>query len=328
MSALLWLPLRSQFWADNGVELLTNGGFETPGGPPPTGWGSIGSVPYRTVGTRTGGTGSWMCEIGWDGVNVSGRATQSVMTAARRYHPSVWYQTDGVTAVTLQDGLAGISKVGVASATWQFLDTIGVAAHARLDLMNNGALGAGKYVRFDDASLQEQFMYTANEGSLKGKVQLGDGRTAATFPAQLAGRRGWSFNGSGYALLAQPISGTYTFVALLTNRWVTGAKYILDARASGGTGYIWYSGAPQLETSSGTIYVDGIQTTTLTPYKPSVVAVAGMTLNAPGNTALFTFNGVGAGWIGDAQQVGLFPGTLTPTQLRDIEYRMRAEANL
>lgn len=325
---LISLKLAGSYWADQGANLLVNGDFETAGGPPPTGWGSIGSVPYRTAGARPGSSGAWMCEIGWDGVNISGRATQNAFVVGRRYHPFGWYQTDGTIAITAQDGLGGITIVGPASAAWVRADGVGVAAHARFDLMNNGNLAAGKYVRFDDWIVYEQFMYTPNAGILGGRVQIGDGRTSTTFPTQLGRAEGVNggmrFDGGDYLLWNQALAnGTYTFCALMT-RGNTTAKYILDARAAGGTGYIWLSGVPALESSGGTIYVDEAQTTTLNVGPLSFVSVSGITLSAPSAVALFTFNGIGASWLGSCYALELHAGTKTPRQLRDIRQRMLA----
>lgn len=171
-------------------------------------------------------------------------------------------------------------------------------------------------------------MVTENMGSLGGTVQCGDGATAGTFPTQRS-PRGASFDGGDYLQWLSPVAnGTYSIIAFV-QKMETGAagRYILDARAGGGTGFFWDSGAG-LASSSGTIYVDGLASTTLAYGQTAAVACSGITLAAPASLSAFIDNTIANGWLGSAWGLGLFPDTLTPTQVRDLSDRMRVEANV
>jgi len=196
--------------------------------------------------------------------------------------------------------------------------------------------GAGvNDVWVDNLSVQEQFLYTRNRGLLAqtpqtSRVQLGDGRTAASFPTMLpltvACRKGMAFNGSQYAEIPTPIpNGTYTLCFLIT-RESTAGQVLLDCRQSAGTGFFYFDlGTGNLSGSSGTTYVDDVATR-VNPCGPLIFAAcAGITLRAPGATTLFTRHTYASNWVGKAFGFQMFPGTLTPRQLSDIRQRMLAE---
>ena len=339
MQPLLDLNLTDMWWADNNVELLTNGNFEGAAGPPPAGWSLFHSVMTREAGTRTGGSGSYVGRVAYDGVNAAGIGYEAACTVGRRYHALTWMKSDGVGIPTLADGVGGTYWTGLASVTWQGADTILTASSANMCLMCNN-LAAGRYIDADDLSLQEQFMYTRNRGLLgqtpaTQRVQVGDGRTAASFPTMLnltqSPRKGMSFDGANqYLQYNTPIpSGTYTF-CMLAQRGNVGAssRLILDCRASGGSGDIYLSaGLSQvIADGGGTVYMDNVAAPDMSLGRLYFVAVAGITLSAPGVTYFFRHNAAAANiWLGNVFGLRLDAGTLTPRQLSDVRQRMLAE---
>lgn len=197
MRPLIWSPLRSQFYADNGVELFVNGNFETAGGPPPVGWTAFQTTATRELGTRPGGLGSWVGRAAYDGANANGLIYQVLATVGRRYHASGWLQgINGAVPFIIDNGSATSYWTGVAGP-WQQADAVFNALGTQLRLQSTN-LAATRYIEADDMSLQEQFMYTQNIGSA-GNLQCGDGRTAATFPTMLTPaislRKGMNFDG-------------------------------------------------------------------------------------------------------------------------------------
>ena len=168
---------------------------------------------------------------------------------------------------------------------------------------------------------------STNIGSLRGYAQLGDGVTAGTFPVMLGGpvKAGQSFNGSQYMQWLSPLAnGTYTICALANK--VTGpgtAMFLLDARAAGGAGYLWYNAAV-LEASTGTCYVDEVATTSLSTTL-CFIAATGITLNAPSKLVIAAKNDLTTPWNGNMFRFKIFNGTATARQLRDQRQRMLAE---
>ena len=353
MSALLWLPMRSQFWADNGVEILTNGDFEA-GGSPPAGWAQLNSVCTTENGGRPGSAGSHHARVAYDGSHPTGTMRETgILTLNRKYVGKGWYQcSSGGQSIAIGDsGVAWGSAPTVPS--WTFFRTPeAVCAGTAFNLQGVG-LAAGQYVEFDDWSVQEQFMYTQNLGSLKGKVQCGDGRTAATFPTQLY-PRGCSFNGSQYMnhVAAPALYGSVSFGCFV--RMTKSINYIpvlgyadanngrqLSAEVSAGkripvlytkgwSNYItgstdladglWHSLWGTYEAVSGiaSIYVDG-----------KVDNSGAKAANADAANRDF---GIGTAFggtymTGSMTCVARYPYAITPTGIRDLDQRMRVEAN-
>jgi hypothetical protein len=184
-------------------------------------------------------------------------------------------------------------------------------------------------VQWDDLTRTPHINRTKNAGLLGGAVQLGDGLTPATLPTMIGGGvRGMRFLDTSHqrlALLGTLASSTYS-VAFLLKRRTTGGN-LFDARTGGGVGYLYYS-AGVLAASSGIVYVEDRATTTLDYGELALVSVAGVTISSPSALIIgenFAFSG---GWNGDIHNFGLWPGTLTPTQLRSIGERWRATLNL
>ncbi len=328
---LLDLNFSSQYWEDQGANLLANPDFEGAAGPPPASWSVFHITGTRENGTRTGGAGSYIGRGAYDGANAIGFMYQGACTATRRYHSLGWMNSDGVAVPTWGDGAGATFWTGLASSTWQQFDETHIAAVANIGMVSAN-LAAGRYINADDLFLYEQFLYTRAQGVLcqtpaTSRVQLGDGRTAATFPTQLP-NRGMSFDGtSDYCAGPSVPNGVYTIVALVSRESAAG-QVLLDCRQSGGTGFFYYDlGSGNLSGSSGTTYVDGVATMATNYGQLHCVACAGITLNAPGITTLFTRYTYASYWVGKCYGFRLFPGTLTPRQLRDQRQRMLARVH-
>lgn len=327
MQPLLDIPLYSQFWADQGANLLANGDFEGAAGPPPAGWLASQCVATRQTGARTGSTGLYVGREAYDGVNAVGLMYQAgIFTAGRRYHNVVW--ANGFAGAQLWSGdNGGQGWTGLGTGAWKVGDVTFVAAGAQFRLQCSN-FGPGLSVDWDDVDVREQFLYTENRGSLKGKVQLGDGRTAASFPLMLpltqACRKGMLFDGGDYMQWMSPVTSSTFTPCFLVSRAAAGAAYLLDAGAGGGAGSLQWSGAA-MSASTGTVYVDDTATTALGLAPLCFVAVSGITISAPTKIVVGASNASASPWTGNLFGFRLFPGTLTPRQLSDIRQRMLAE---
>lgn len=331
---LLDLLLSDTSWQDNSIELLTNGNFET-GGSPPTGWSASLITATTQPGTRTGGSGSYVAQLAFDGVNALGQIYENALGATgRRFHTGGWYRTDGVGLGRYLLG-SGTSYDLAASVPWASFDKVASCAGDTNYRLQADNLAAGRWAQYDDVSVQEQFLYTRAQGLLcqtpaTSRVVCGDGRTAATFPGQLGVAQGVqmgvSLNGSQYLQYLTPIpSGTYTVCFLVSRATAPGGEFLFDARTGGGAGFLWWNGAT-LAASSGTIYVDEQATTTLPIGPVAFVAVSGVTISSPTSLLLGT-NNAGALWIGNWYGMNLRSGSLTPRQLRDQRQRMLARVH-
>ena len=189
-------------------------------------------------------------------------------------------------------------------------------------------MSPGRYVEWDDVSQVPVDTYMRNEGRLGGTMSMGDGGTLATFPTLLGnGKRGVSFDGGDFMTYRTVVPSLTASPAMFVKRSTTGTGYLLDARTSGGTGWILNTNGT-LTTSSGALYVDGVASTTLPFGQPCVVSCVGMTLASPASL-LFGVSYLAANYFaGTMYDFELHTGTLTPTQLRALGERYRATMNL
>jgi hypothetical protein len=325
---LIDLALQDMYWADQGSNLLTNPGFET-GGNPPTGWTQLNAIDTTETGASPASTGTKIGQIAYDGSHALGYMYQGIgLPDGRRVHATGWGRTDGVSSCSFAFDSAVAACAPITTTTWTARESIGVLSGGNFFYLMVSSLAAARYAQWDDVSVYEQFMYTRNRGSLGGKVQVGDGRTSTTYPTMLnlnkATQKGMSFDGGDH-LLWTPIipNDTYTMVALVTED-VVGDYFLIDARASGGTGWVQF-GSGSLAASSGTLYVDDIPSISLTSGQLHCIACAGITLFAPGGLSIMCSYTFFLKWVGKLYGFRLFPGTLTPRQLRDVRQRMLAE---
>lgn len=362
MSALIWLPMRSQYWADNDVELMANGTFEGAAGPPPASWNALNVAGTREAGARTGGTGSYVGRSTYNG-SASGGFWQISSAVGRRVHQRGWARADGATTSRpyVIDGIGNAPWTGAASSTWQnydvtFINGAGVAyLYAQL-------LQPGGWVEYDDNSYIEQFMYTENLGSLKDKVQLGDGRTAATFPvflSTLGGKRGFNTAPAGVnnVMLNHPtfpaMGSSGSIVALVyfspltiseATTHVLAVQAVLSADYSsgwlinqlGGKLYGYWGGGATVANADITPGVHSIaMTNDGSLVRIYVDGVMSAVTGAPSGPSIVP--GLGIGGVSNAGfnamhgctffGFGVYPYALSATQIRDLGNRMRLEAN-
>ena len=167
--------------------MLVNGDFEGAAGPPPAGWTQVNSVATRVAGTRTGGSGSFVGQIGYDGSHALGRMYQMVAISGAGYVWDAWGQGDGVANPVLLNAGGGTLWTGTTGA-WQHV-VQAFTADGLGPYLAGKNLAAGNVVQWDDAQLVPQLNVTRNQGLLQGTVQCGDGLTPATLPTMIGGGR-------------------------------------------------------------------------------------------------------------------------------------------
>lgn len=91
--------------------------------------------------------------------------------------------------------------------------------------------------------------------------------------------KGMNFNGtSSFLEIGQQADGLYT-VAFVLNCAIAANQYIFDARDSGGVGYSFLDSSGVLNTSSGTIYINGVASSQYSPeFSNAHVVITGLTL--------------------------------------------------
>jgi len=329
----LWIDVPLLSWyreEDPSRSTLLNGDFEGGIGPPPASWTEANVVGTREAGHRTGGAGSYVGQVAYDGSHATGELYQSGLVIGAPYRLDGWARGDGAANPKYSDsGGAGV-WTGTSSALWQQFTTGQFIAAGGYHYLFGQSLAAGRLVQWDDLVLTPFVARTRNRGLLGGGLQLGDGLAAATFPTFVGGgKRGIALNGSQYLQwLAAIPNGTYTWYALLTRTSAgTNSAFLLDTRAGGGTGYIWWNGTA-LESSSGTLYVNGVASTALPYGELAFISCVGIVLDAPSKIVLQASNILGTAWVGNVYCQALYPYALTPTQLRALHERAMMEVNL
>ena len=165
---------------------------------------------------------------------------------------------------------------------------------------------------------------TDNIGSLKGTATLGDGTTTTTFPTQLS-PKGVSNDGDDYFTKAVSLNGTYT-IAIMGKITTPLNNIIADFRTDGGTGYFWFDGSGLLAGSSGTPYVNGVQTGTVGKGIQTFF-VAGITLTATEMKLLASYT-LGTKLAGSFYEFQIFPGTLTAQQIKILHAKYLKNINV
>ena len=252
MRPLIWLPLRDVYRVED-VNVLVNGGFETAGGPPPTGWSQASLLATRIAGQRTGGAGSWICQCDWDTVNASGYIGQVAACAVGcPYHITGWYKSTGAVTGQLY---AGLSPVTIpSSAVWAPIDGIVTCTTNSAALVYSIGLGAGKAMQWDDLSYRPFKAYTKNLGS-SGDVFVGNGLASITMPTMLTPnvnvRRGMAVGSAQYLTAAIPaLNNDGAVMAVVQLTPAAAAAGAVVAQIGVGTTwwanglFLWYQAAP------------------------------------------------------------------------------------
>jgi hypothetical protein len=300
--------------------LLVNANFES-GGNPPAGWTQLNGIGTTVAGSRPGGSGTQVGRLSYDGVNATGYLYELPVIIGATFKATAWTRGygGGTPYVGFDSYMAAITGV---SGAWQYGESSPFTAVITGYYAWCQNLSAGAYVDFDDLGLIPFVSRTPNLGSAGGRLDMGDGLTPATLPTRTPNTTaGFSFNGSQYLQWMSPlVLGTYTYCALVMR---TGAAtaYLLDARAGGGGGRMYWDGA-NLQASTGTLYVDDVATNVLPYGQVCLVSATGIALSAPSKIVLGATNALATPWVGNVLQQQLYPGTLTPMQLRDVKNRL------
>lgn len=299
---------------------LVNGNFEGAAGP--AGWAAITSAMSRQPGARTGGSGSYVARVGWDGAAAHGYMYQFFAVPNVPYHLLGWYH--GVNGGVPRVGGDGSLNAAVGTANpWQSFDVIATTSTAAFYL-HCANLANTVYVEFDDFQAIPFINRTPNVGSLGGRLDMGNGINPPTLPSRTPNTTaGFSFNGSQYLQWMSPVTTNVFSYCALVMRTGAATAYLLDARAGGGAGRVYWDGA-NLQTDSGTLYVDDAAGNVLPYGQVKLVTCAGMTLSAPSKVVLQATNALATPWTGNVLGQVLVPGTLTPMQLRDVKNRLMA----
>ena len=111
-------------------------------------------------------------------------------------------------------------------------------------------------------------------------------------------------------------SATYSVSMWIYKNDSSGAQYLFDARTSGGTGYATFNfSATAITVASGNVYVNGVDTSSITVDKWQHVVVTGITLNP---SSQFMIGGASTGaynFGGLMDEIALFTGTLTEPEI-------------
>lgn len=129
---------------------VTNANFEGAAGP--AGWGSSQATISRESGTRTGGTGSYVGQVAYDGSHTVGQMYQVCLTIGQTHRVQGWCRSvDGYSIPIVRDS-AIYYWTGTESTDWQYFD-ITVPAQATAIGCFCGNLDVGRAVQFDDITI-------------------------------------------------------------------------------------------------------------------------------------------------------------------------------
>jgi len=133
---------------------LVNGNFEGAAGPPPAGWTELSIAATRVAGARTGGIGSYVAQIGYNGSSAGYLYQYSPLSNGNTYRVTGWARSvDGIAVPGVSDSsAAGLRWTGTNSTTWQYFDYTGVSQSTGF-MMAASSLGVGGAVQFDDFSI-------------------------------------------------------------------------------------------------------------------------------------------------------------------------------
>jgi prepilin-type N-terminal cleavage/methylation domain-containing protein len=108
-------------------------------------------------------------------------------------------------------------------------------------------------------------------------------------------------------------------VSLWTKQHVAITRYLIDARASGGTGYIYWQPSA-LHISKGTVYVDSVATTSLPGNDGNwhFIVVSGISLNITSQVNMFSNNLPGAYWKGLGDDYRIYNRALSAAEIQAI----------
>lgn len=225
---------------------LVNGNFEGAAGPPPNGWTAWHGTATREAGTRTGGGGSFVGQLAYDGANAGGMMYEVVLTANNTYVLNGWVRSvDGVSIPIVDTNVGGLAWNGTNSTSWQQIPTTTFTTLGTQFRLRCENLAAGRAVQFDDITItpRNTSQFTDLTGNGRHLLQA----TAASQPLWVASGAGGVLRFDGVADYLKTAAFTLNqpeHIFLLT-KWtsVAGAPYILDGNAMNGMGLYDQAGA-------------------------------------------------------------------------------------
>lgn len=203
--SLVTLPLKSWYWKENGTELLVDYDMEAAD---TAAWSNVQATLTKETGTPH--SGSRCLRIGFDGVggHTQAVAFQTNLVVGKRYKITGYARGDGLgTTVPWVVNSSITFWAGTNSNAWQYFEVEIVPTTNAYTMLYAQQVGAaGRYVEFDDVSVQLMEARTDNIGSLGGYALLGDGSTTTTFPTQIA-PHGMSFDTGDKLVLNNSFNG-------------------------------------------------------------------------------------------------------------------------
>jgi hypothetical protein len=187
---LIDLPLRSSYYKENGVEILTDPDFDNT---TIDDWEASSTAVALSLSTDSPKTGTQALRITY--VTGHGYARRVGLTSTRRYRFKGWARGDGGAFFPrITDHGGTIFWQGTTSTSWQYFDVefTGASWVVLYTPLTGG--GVGSWIEFDNLSLELMENLTENKGTLGGTAKLGDGFTPTTMPTLLA-PHGASFDG-------------------------------------------------------------------------------------------------------------------------------------
>ena len=132
----------------NGVQpTLVDGDFEGS----ISAWSAVSCSESKVSGTRTGGSGSYVGQINYNGSG-SGTLVQTILTVGQTYHVTGWARGDGTSIPDIED-ISSILWTGTSSATWQYFDVTFYETGGAGFYLYGRTLSAGHFVQFDDITI-------------------------------------------------------------------------------------------------------------------------------------------------------------------------------
>ncbi len=202
-----------------------------------------------------------------------------------------------------------------------------------LDYANNSTFNYGNEALVDLTMGMEQHDPDNNrtlDVSGNGRHAIfGDDSTSSTFPTKTA-KTGYSNTLNKYLDINTILPSAKYTVGMLVVR--TGGGYhqfFMDARANGGTGYIWANSAnPIISPSSGTVYINGVANASYVMPNTGVftLIVSGITLNVTQDIIIGAKNDASSSLYADVKRFKL-TDELTETQVLDLHLNMMDKFN-
>ncbi len=260
--ALVYLDGRSRFAEVQTTEIIADGDMEASG---VSDWLVVNSATLtKETGTRTGGSGSQVLRIAYNGVSNPG-ASQISTTVGKKYKVTGWARSDGTGVPKVFDSTVAIIWTGTTSTDWQEFSFEYTSQSSLFRLYN--IITTSSYVEFDDVTVNEVITKTRNLGS-EGDLLMGDGYTSGKFPVILQSH-GYEFDGTDYLVTAESLSLSPTDNFIWHCRFtLTGTDdYMFDWRGAAGGGIgVFFDGSGNLVAYSNTQtlltaeeYNDGIE---------------------------------------------------------------------